>query len=145
MTAREQAEAAAWEIDTDPSFAFTRSALHLHDLNLANSAVTGNFEVPATPGTPQMDAETANRLALSRRGLEWLNSPPAAPAPQLPAASGPPAVLPSQQQGQAGGAGANGKVEMNVRITGQPAVVTSRTTGGVDLNVATSGLPPVMP
>ena len=120
MTPQEQARAALWELQTKPEFRGIYQTLRTsHDIDVTNDVATRRFEAPGN-----YDVEVPHRLGLSKGVLADL--------PQ-----GDPAPLPAGQQGAPG---ASGKVDVNVRVSGQPAAVTAQSRGDVGLNIAAPGL-----
>ncbi len=120
MTAQEQTRAAIWEIGSRPDFMPLNSRLHTsHDLAGNNNDVTRVYEAPGNYAT-----EVPNRLSKSQTAFSDI----------LGAAAGDPVALPT------GAPGANGKVDMNVRVLGQPAAVTATTSGDIGLKVMNPGL-----
>ena len=120
MSPAEQARATIWELHAKPEFKGILGDYQTsHDLPDLNNKTTRQFENPGNFGT-----EVPNRLRLSQGVLAGLG--PSGDAASLPSATTP--------SGAPGGAGASGKVDVNVRVDGG-GQVTARGEGDIGLNV----------
>ena len=133
MTSAEQDRAALWELRTKPEYrAIYNTFKTSHNLFETNDAATGTFENPyekakekaGIMGPGNRKWELPRRYGLSAGVLAALPE-------------GEPLAAPT---GAPGPAGASGRVQMNVNVTGQPAQVSARASGGIDLNIAQPGL-----
>ena len=120
FSSADQARAVIYELDHNPEWAgLARKARGSDDLADISKDVTESYLKPGNYGV-----ETPRRL---RRSQPYLNFEP----------EGEPLAAPT---GAAGPPGASGRVQMNVNVTGQPAQVSARASGGIDLNIAQPGL-----
>ena len=120
MGPEEQARAVLWELNNKPEYRGINQIFKTsHDPAVTNNAATRGFERPGN-----YEWEIPKRLGYTLGALAKLPDGEPAPAPS----------------GAPGAPGASGQVNMNVRVTGAPAVVTAQSRGDVNLNVATPGL-----